>query len=102
MYAAERSTFVGSFPEKQPPPCGAIPPYVSTTILRPVRPVSAFGPPISNRPVGVPRARPRGPPPRLRVEAVPGRAGSGDRPPPGLGPGGKIFGEPMRHGDRER
>ena len=25
-YAADRSTFVGSFPEKAPPPCGAAPP----------------------------------------------------------------------------
>ena len=25
-YAADLSTFVGSFPEKAPPPCGAAPP----------------------------------------------------------------------------
>src|SRR6478752_348769 len=57
MYAAERSTLVGSLPENAPPPWGAMPPYVSTMILRPVRPVSAFGPPISNRPVGLTRTR---------------------------------------------
>ena len=43
---------VGSFPEKAPPPCGAAPPYVSTMILRPVKPVSPAGPPITKRPVG--------------------------------------------------
>jgi len=32
MYAAERSTFVGSLPENAPPPCGAAPPYVSIII----------------------------------------------------------------------
>src|SRR5271157_5921810 len=37
-YEAERSTFVGSLPEKAPPPWRAMPPYVSTMILRPVRP----------------------------------------------------------------
>ena len=52
IYAAERSTFVQSFPEKAPPPCLAYPPYVSTIILRPVRPVSPCGPPITKRPVG--------------------------------------------------
>src|SRR3954470_13452144 len=57
MYAADRSTLVGSLPEKAPPPCGAIPPYVSTMILRPVRPVSALGPPISKRPVGLTSTR---------------------------------------------
>ena len=39
-YAAERSTLDGSLPEKAPPPCAPLPPYVSTMILRPVRPVS--------------------------------------------------------------
>src|SRR2546426_473567 len=34
MYAAERSTLVGSFPEKAPPPWCAYPPYVSTMIFR--------------------------------------------------------------------
>ena len=53
MYEAERSTFVGSFPEKAPPPCGHEPPYVSTMILRPVRPVSPCGPPVTKRPVGL-------------------------------------------------
>src|SRR6266542_6613171 len=51
-YAAERSTLVGSFPEKAPPPCRAAPPYVSTMILRPVRPVSPIGPPSTNFPTG--------------------------------------------------
>src|ERR1019366_6938908 len=51
-YAAERSTFDGSFPLNAPPPWRAIPPYVSTTILRPVNPQSPIGPPITNRPVG--------------------------------------------------
>lgn len=46
-YAAERSTFVGSFPENAPPPCGQCPPYVSTMILRPVNPASASGPPFT-------------------------------------------------------
>ena len=45
IYAAERSTLEGSFPEKAPPPCGAYPPYVSTIIFLPVNPVSAAGPP---------------------------------------------------------
>merc|ERR1719487_2033715 len=40
MYAAERSTFVGSFPENAPPPCAPQPPYVSMMILRPVIPAS--------------------------------------------------------------
>ena len=40
-YAAERSTFDGSLPENAPPPWRAMPLYVSTMILRPVRPVSA-------------------------------------------------------------
>ena len=52
-YAAERSTFVGSLPEKAPPPWRAMPPYVSTMILRPVRPASPIGPPVTNRPVGL-------------------------------------------------
>ena len=47
-YAADLSTFVGSFPEKAPPPCGAAPPYVSTIIFLPVNPVSPSGPPIIN------------------------------------------------------
>src|SRR5438128_1664070 len=34
-YAPERSTFVGSLPENAPPPWRAMPPYVSTMILRP-------------------------------------------------------------------
>ncbi len=53
MYAAERSTFVASLPEKQPPPCLPAPPYVSTMIFRPVRPVSPCGPPIANLPEGL-------------------------------------------------
>jgi hypothetical protein len=48
-----RSTFVGSLPENAPPPWGAAPPYVSTMILRPVRPESPIGPPITNLPVGL-------------------------------------------------
>src|SRR6478672_2326896 len=55
MYAAERSTLVGSFPENAPPPCGAYPPYVSTIILRPVRPQSPSGPPTTKLPVGLTR-----------------------------------------------
>ena len=43
----------GSLPEKAPPPCAAIPPYVSTMILRPVSPESPHGPPMTNCPVGV-------------------------------------------------
>lgn len=39
-YAAERSTLVKSLPEKAPPPCAPQPPYVSTMILRPVKPAS--------------------------------------------------------------
>ena len=35
IYDAERSTFVGSLPEKQPPPWLPTPPYVSTMIFRP-------------------------------------------------------------------
>src|SRR3970282_183678 len=46
---------VGSLPEKAPPPCGAYPPYVSTMILRPVRPQSPSGPPITKLPVGLTR-----------------------------------------------
>ena len=56
-YAAERSTFDGSLPENAPPPCRAMPPYVSTMILRPVSPASPIGPPISNRPVGLTSSR---------------------------------------------
>merc|ERR1719230_528581 len=52
-YAAERSTFVGSLPEKAPPPCAPQPPYVSMMILRPVRPASPCGPPITKRPDGL-------------------------------------------------
>ena len=33
-YAADLSTFVGSFPENAPPPWGAAPPYVSTIIFQ--------------------------------------------------------------------
>merc|ERR1719163_2417717 len=40
IYAAERSTFVGSLPENAPPPCAPHPPYVSMMILRPVSPAS--------------------------------------------------------------
>src|SRR5205085_275255 len=53
MYAAERSTFDGSLPEKAPPPWRPRPPYVSTMILRPVRPESPCGPPMTNLPVGL-------------------------------------------------
>merc|ERR1712070_994407 len=53
MYAAERSTFVGSLPEKAPPPCAPQPPYVSMMILRPVRPASPWGPPMMNFPEGL-------------------------------------------------
>ena len=52
-YAADRSTFVGSLPENAPPPWRAMPPYVSTMILRPVSPASPIGPPVTNRPVGL-------------------------------------------------
>src|ERR1041385_8050564 len=55
-YAAERSTLDGSLPEKAPPPWRAMPPYVSMMILRPVRPASPIGPPISKRPVGLTRS----------------------------------------------
>merc|ERR1719401_2541008 len=53
MYAAERSTFVGSFPENAPPPCAPQPPYVSMMILRPVSPASPWGPPMMNLPDGL-------------------------------------------------
>ena len=53
MYEAERSTFVGSLPEKAPPPWLPTPPYVSTMILRPVSPQSPWGPPTTKRPVGL-------------------------------------------------
>merc|ERR1719275_13998 len=52
-YAAERSTLVGSLPEKAPPPCAPQPPYVSMMILRPVRPASPCGPPMMNLPDGL-------------------------------------------------
>uniref|UniRef100_A0A182PZU3 Uncharacterized protein n=1 Tax=Anopheles farauti TaxID=69004 RepID=A0A182PZU3_9DIPT len=52
-YAADRSTFVKSLPEKAPPPCAPQPPYVSTMILRPVRPASPCGPPMMNNPHGL-------------------------------------------------
>ncbi len=52
-YAAERSTLDGSLPLNAPPPWRAIPPYVSTMILRPVSPASPIGPPTTNRPVGL-------------------------------------------------
>lgn len=50
MYAPDLSTLVGSLPEKAPPPCAPQPPYVSMMILRPVRPASPWGPPITKRP----------------------------------------------------
>ena len=53
IYAADLSTFVASLPEKAPPPCLAYPPYVSTIIFLPVKPVSPTGPPIKNLPVGL-------------------------------------------------
>merc|ERR1712056_49330 len=53
MYAADLSTFVGSLPEKAPPPCAPQPPYVSMMILRPVSPASPWGPPMMNLPVGL-------------------------------------------------
>ena len=53
IYVADLSTLLASFPEKQPPPCLAYPPYVSTIIFLPVRPVSPKGPPITNLPVGL-------------------------------------------------
>merc|ERR1711998_617665 len=53
MYAADRSTLVGSLPEKAPPPCAPQPPYVSMMILRPVRPASPWGPPMMNFPDGL-------------------------------------------------
>ena len=52
-YAADLSTLVGSFPEKAPPPCLALPPYVSTIIFLPVNPASPTGPPITNLPEGL-------------------------------------------------
>lgn len=45
---------VGSLPEKAPPPCAPQPPYVSMIILRPVRPASPWGPPITKRPAHTP------------------------------------------------
>ena len=53
IYAADLSTFVASFPENAPPPCLEYPPYVSTIIFLPVRPVSPRGPPITNSPFGL-------------------------------------------------
>lgn len=41
-YAADRSTFVKSFPENAPPPWAPQPPYVSTIIFRPVKPASPY------------------------------------------------------------
>src|SRR6187397_1062728 len=55
MYAALRSTLVGSLPLNAPPPWRPQPPYVSTMILRPVRPQSPSGPPITKLPVGLTR-----------------------------------------------
>ena len=52
-YAALLSTFVESFPEKAPPPCAPLPPYVSTIIFLPVNPVSPCGPPITKFPAGL-------------------------------------------------
>lgn len=45
-------TFVGSFPEKAPPPWAPHPPYVSMMIFLPVRPASPWGPPMTKRPEG--------------------------------------------------
>ncbi len=59
MYAADRSTLLGSLPEKAPPPWGAAAPYVSTMIFRPVSPVSAAGPPRVKEPEGLTRKRVR-------------------------------------------
>lgn len=47
-----RLTLEKSLPENAPPPCAPHPPYVSTIILRPVRPASPWGPPITKRPLG--------------------------------------------------
>ena len=41
-YAADLSTFEKSLPEKAPPPWAPQPPYVSTIILRPVKPASPW------------------------------------------------------------
>ena len=43
----------GSLPENEPLPWAPFPPYVSTIIFLPVNPVSPFGPPITNLPVGL-------------------------------------------------
>ncbi len=61
---------VGSLPENAPPPCGAAPPYVSTMIFRPVRPVSPIGPPITNLPVGLTYRKSFEPTPRRVVEVA--------------------------------
>jgi len=53
IYAADLSTFDGSFPENAHPPCLPIHPYVSMIIFLPVRPASPFGPQITNFPVGL-------------------------------------------------
>ncbi len=53
MYAADRSTLVGSLPLNAPPPCRPRPPYVSTMIFRPVSPQSPCGPPVTKQPVGL-------------------------------------------------
>src|SRR5439155_17005282 len=50
-YDAERSTFDGSFPEYEPPPCRPTAPYVSTMFLRPESPESAAGPPSTKEPL---------------------------------------------------
>jgi hypothetical protein len=42
-----------TLPEKAPPPCAPQPPYVSMMILRPVRPASPWGPPMTKRPEGL-------------------------------------------------
>ena len=44
-------------PENAPPPWRAAPPYVSTMIFLPVRPVSPMGPPTTNLPVGLTRTK---------------------------------------------
>ena len=53
IYAAERSTLLGSLPENAPPPCLPVPPYVSTMIFLPVSPESPWGPPTTKLPVGL-------------------------------------------------
>src|SRR5262249_14890390 len=53
--AAAQSPLVGFFRKTAPPRGGENPPYVSTMILRPVRPQSPSGPPITKLPVGLTR-----------------------------------------------